>query len=132
MVYLQGLSAFAMFFGMAVGFVALFLAIYVWVTPHAEITLIRAGNGAAAVGFGGALIGYCLPLAAALAGSTAPADLAIWATIAMLAQVAAYGLVRLLLPGYPARIEAGEMSAAITAASAHLGIGLLNAAAMSY
>ena len=132
MAYLQGLSAFAIFFGMGVGFVALFLAIYVWVTPHAEITLIRAGNSAAAVGFAGTLIGYCLPLAGALAGSTAPVDLAIWATVALVAQIAAYGLVRLILPGYPARIEAGEMSAAITAAGVHLGIGLINAAAMSY
>jgi putative membrane protein len=132
MTYLQGLSAFAMFFGMGVGFVALFLAVYIRLTPYAEITLIRAGNSAAAVGFAGALIGYCLPLAGALAGSSAPADLAVWATVALLAQFVAYGLVRLLLPGYPARVEAGEMSAAITAASAHVGIGLINAAAMSY
>ena len=132
MTYLQGLSAFAMFFGMGVGCVALFLAIYIWLTPHAEIGLIRSGNNAAAVGFSGALIGYCLPLAGALAGSTAPADLAIWAFVALLAQLAAYVLTRLLLPGYPARIEQGQMSAAVTAASAHIGIGLINAAAMSY
>jgi putative membrane protein len=121
-----------MFFGMGVGFVALFLVIYIWLTPHAEIALIRAGNNAAALGFAGALIGYCLPLAGALAGSTAPADLAIWALVALLAQLAAYVLTRMLLPGYPGRIEAGQMSAAITSASAHIGIGLINAAAMSY
>lgn len=130
--YLQGLSAFAMFFGMGVGFVALFLAIYLWLTPQAEIRLIRAGNAAAALALAGALVGYCLPLAAALAGSNAPADLAVWATVALLAQVVAYVLARWLLPGLPARLEAGDMAAAITAASVHVGIGLINAAAMAY
>jgi putative membrane protein len=130
--YLQGLPAFAVHFSMGLGFVALFLAVYLWLTPHAEIRLIRAGNAAAATALAGALTGYCLPLASALAHSVAPLDLAIWAGVALLGQVAAYGATRLLLPGYPARIEAGETSAAILAASLHLGIGLLNAAAMSY
>jgi putative membrane protein len=132
LVYLQGLSAFAIFFGMGVGFVLVFLAIYVHLTPHREIALIRGGNVAAALALAGALVGYCLPLAGALAGANAPLDLAIWASVAMAAQVVAYVLSRLLVDRLPARIEAGEMSAAIAAASVHVGIGLLNAAAMSY
>ena len=34
MQYLQGLAAFALYFGMGVGFVALFLSAYLWLTPH--------------------------------------------------------------------------------------------------
>ncbi len=130
--YLQGLPAFAIHFSMGLGFVALFLLIYLWLTPHAEIRLVRAGNLAAATALAGALVGYCLPLASALAHSVAPLDLAIWAGIALAGQLAAYGATRWLLPGYPARIEAGESSAAVLSASLHVGVGLLNAAAMSY
>lgn len=130
--YLQGLPAFATYFAIGVGFVALFLSIYVWITPHREVALIRAGNAAAAVSLSGALIGYCLPLASALSHSVAPLDLALWAGVALLAQLVAYAVARLLLPGYPRRIEEGELAAAITGASVHVGIGLLNAAAMTY
>ena len=130
--YLQGFPPFAIHFSMGLGFVALFLLIYLWSTPHAEIRLIRAGNVAAAIALAGALVGYCLPLASALAHSVTPVDLAIWAGIALAGQLAAYGAVRLLLPGFPTRIEAGDSAAAITAASLHVGVGLLNAAAMSY
>lgn len=130
--YLQGLPAFALHFSMGLGFVALFLAMFLWLTPHAEIRLIRAGNNTAATALAGALVGYCLPLASALANTAGAVDLAIWASIALAGQFAAYGAIRLLLPGYPARIEAGDSAAATTAASLHIGIGLLNAAAMSY
>ena len=130
--YLQGFPAFAVHFSMGLGFVALFLLIYLWSTPHAEIRLIRDGNVAAAIGLAGALVGYCLPLGSALAQSVTPTDLALWAGIALVGQLAAYGAVRLLLPAFPARIERGETAAGITAASLHIGVGLLNAAAMSY
>ena len=117
MEYLQGFPPFVLYFGMGVGFVALFLAAYIWLTPHAEIALIRAGNIAAAI---------------ALAGSVGAVDLAIWAGIALLGQLVAYALTRALLPGFPARLVAGETAAAVTSASLHVGIGLINAAAMSY
>lgn len=130
--YLQGLPAFAAYFGMGLGFVVLFLCIYLHVTPHRELALIRAGNVAAALAFTGALLGVCLPLASALAHSVGVQDLAIWATVAFVAQLAAYLVVRLLLPGFPARIEAGELSAAIVSMAVHVGIGLVNAAAMVF
>ena len=130
--YLQGLPAFAVYFGMGLGFMVLFLCVYLQVTPYRELALIRAGNVAAALAFAGALLGVCLPLASALAHSVGVQDLAIWATVAFLAQFAAYVTVRMLLPGFPARIEAGELSAAIVSLSVHVGIGLINAAAMVF
>lgn len=132
MEYLQGFPPFVLYFGMGVGFVALFVTAYLWLTPHAEIALIRSGNVAAAVALGGTLIGYCLPLASALASTVAPVDLAIWAGIAIAGQLVAYALTRMLLPAYPGRIVAGDLAAAITSACLHVGIGLINAAAMSY
>jgi putative membrane protein len=130
MSFVQSLGAFAMYFGMAIGFVVVFLLIFLRMTAHAEIALVRAGNTAAAISTAGALLGFCLPLAMALKQAVSPADLAIWATVALLSQLTAYAFVRLLLPGYSKRIEAGEIAASVLAMALHLGVGLLNSAAM--
>jgi putative membrane protein len=132
MSYLQGLPAFAGFFGVGLGFVALFLALYIHLTPHRELQLIRDGNIAASTALAGALTGFCLPLASAIAHSVNVVDLAVWGVVALLAQFAAHLLVRLLLPQFPVRIERGEQAAAVLSATIHVGVGLLNAAAMVY
>ena len=46
------------------------VVIYVLMTPHREIALIREGNSAAALSLGGVLVGLAIPLSASLAGST--------------------------------------------------------------
>lgn len=130
--YLKGLPAFAAYFGMGLGFVALFLLLFLHFTPHRELRLIREGNLAAATSLAGALIGFCLPLSAAIAHSVSHLDLALWGAVALVAQAVAHLLTRLLLPGFAERIERGEQSAAVLAVAMHVGIGLLNAAAMSY
>ena len=89
MPYLQGLPAFAGYFAVGLGFVALFLAIYLHLTPHRELHLIRQGNLAASPALSGALTGFCLPLASAMAHSVSLVDLALWGAIALLAQAAA-------------------------------------------
>ncbi|RDZ26130.1 DUF350 domain-containing protein [Lysobacter silvisoli] len=132
MTYLQGLPAFAGYFAIGLGYVALFLALYLQLTPHRELQLIRDGNLAAATALAGALLGFCLPLASAMAHSVSTLDLALWGAVALLAQAIAHGLVRWLLPGFPARIERGEQSAAVLSATLHLSVGLINAAAMTY
>ena len=38
------------------------LALYLWITPHDEFALIRAGNESAAISLGGAAIGLAVPL----------------------------------------------------------------------
>lgn len=130
--YFQGLHAFVRYFGMGLGFVALFLLGFLHFTPHRELQLIRQGNLAASTALAGALVGFCLPLSAAISHSVSLLDLAAWGLVALVAQFAAHLLARLLLPGFSGRIERGEQSAAVISASLHLGIGLLNAAAMAY
>lgn len=130
--YLQGMPAFAGYFGMGLGFVALFLLCFLHFTPHRELQLIRGGNIAAGLSLAGALLGFCLPLAAAIAHSVSHLDLGLWGLVALVAQLAAHVFVRLLLPGFPARIERGEQAAALVSAALHIGVGLLNAASMAY
>ena len=129
---MPGLAEFALYFGMGLGFMLLYVVLYLYATPHREITLIRGDNLPAAVVLAGALLGFALPLSSALRISGGLMAMAAWAFIALVAQLAAYALVGLLLKDFPRRINRGEMAAAVLAAAIHVAVGLVNAAAMSF
>ena len=130
--YLETLPSFLVFFGIALMLLAVFTAIYVWITPHKEFTLIRAGNAAAATSFAGAVIGFVIPLASVIANSLNIIDMFVWGAIAMVAQIAVFALARLLMPDLLKTIEAGQIAPAATLAAFSLAIGILNAACMTY
>lgn len=129
---MQGLPDFAIYFGMGVGFMLLYVVLYLYVTPHREITLIRGDNLPAAIVLAGAVLGFALPLSSALRVADGLAGVAAWACIALFAQLAAYALVALLLKDFPKRINRGEMAAAVLGATIHVGVGMVNAAAMNF
>jgi putative membrane protein len=106
-------------------------AIYVALTPHREITLIRDGNAAAAVSLGGVLVGLAIPLAVSLKASTTLVELALWGAAIMVVQLLIFRLVDILLRGLPRRIQEGEMAAAATLVGAKLATALILAAAVS-
>jgi putative membrane protein len=106
-------------------------ALYALVTPHREIRLIRAGNAAAAISFGGALMGLAIPLAFALAASTSLVDIALWGATTTLLQLALFWLTDLVLHGLPRRISEGEIAAAILLAAAKLAVAAVLAAAVT-
>ncbi|MBL8027599.1 MAG: DUF350 domain-containing protein, partial [Fibrobacteres bacterium] len=57
---LRGLGPFAIYVGLSLGLMAIFLALYQFATIHNELALIRANNVSAAIAFAGAVVGYCL------------------------------------------------------------------------
>jgi putative membrane protein len=129
---LAGLPAFAAYFGAALLLTALFIAVYVHITPYPELQLIRQGNTAAALSLGGATLGFVIPLASAIENSVSLPDMLVWGLVAFAAQVLVFFIVRLLLPTLYADIHEGK-----TAAGAWLGVcalagGVLNAACMTY
>ena len=132
MQYTQAVSDFAIYFGMGLGFMLLYMVLFLYVTPHREITLIRGDNLPAAVVLAGALLGFALPLAGALRIAHGFLDVAAWAFIALVAQLAAYAVVALLLKNFTKRINRGEMAAAVLAAATHVSVGLVNSAAMNF
>ena len=129
---MPGLVDFGIYFGMGLGFMLLYLLLYLYATPHREITLIRGDNLPAAVVLAGALLGFALPLANALRVASGVLGVAAWAVIALVAQLAAYAMVAMLLKDFPKRINRGEMAAAVLAAAIHVSVGLVNSAAMNY
>lgn len=132
MLSLQGLGNFLAYFAIALVAEAVFVWLYMLVTPHHEAALIKNGNTAAAVSLGGAVIGFTLPLGSAVIGSISLLDMAIWASIALVVQVIVFLVASRILRGLSARIESGDLAAGITLAAASIAIGILNAASMTY
>lgn len=129
---LATLPAFLAYFAVAIVLLALFLLIYVNVTPYHELTLIRAGNTAAAVSLAGALLGFAMPVANVIAHSDTLIGLAAWGAIAGVVQLLAYLVMRLALPQLHHDIPAGKMAPALLLAVVSLTVGLINAACMTY
>lgn len=129
---LQGLGSFLAYFLAAIVAESIFVVLYMAVTPHREMALIKAGNAAAATSLGGAVLGFTLPVASAVANSVSLLDMAVWSVVAMVVQLVVFLLASLLLRGLSRRIEEGNVAAGITLAAASLAIGVLNAASMTY
>ncbi|MGE4322240.1 MAG: DUF350 domain-containing protein [Sphingobium sp.] len=107
------------------------LAVYMWITPHDEFALIRAGNQAAAISLGGAAVGLAVPLAFCLAGSINVWDIVLWGSVTLLLQLIAFRTVDFLLGSLSSRIESDERSAAIFLAMMKAAIACLTAAAVA-
>ena len=126
---------FLLFFLTAVAIVVLFLYLYAKVTPYDDYKLIfEENNLAASVGFGGAILGLCIPLYSALVSSVSYFDFLIWALVAMLVQLAlVYGLTKRKGKfSFEQQIQDGVLSVGVLMAFLSISIGLLNAGSMSY
>ena len=108
-----------------------FLIIYIWVTPHPEIKLIRENNVAASLAVSGSLIGFCIPLTSAIINSGSLVDVVVWGVVALLVQIIIFYLVCLPIPKISERIEKGEIASGLWLGSASLAGGILNAASMT-
>lgn len=128
---LAGLPAFLLYFALALALLGLFFAIYVTVTPYHEMALIREGNAAAAISLAGAVVGFVLPLARAVTQSVSALDLVVWGVIALIVQVVVFFVVGKLVPRFAEAIKEGRVAGAVLLASLAIGVGLLNAAAMT-
>jgi putative membrane protein len=105
--------------------------LYALLTPYKEISQIRDGNAAASVSFAGVILALAIPLALSLAGSTSVRELAIWGGATVLVQLLVFRIVDLVLMGLPARVQEGEVSAAVLLVGAKLACAALLAAAVA-
>ena len=131
---LAGLDNFALYFGLSIVFLFIFKLVYALVTPHDEWKLVKEEkNVAAAIVFGGAIIGFAIALGSAASNSVAVVDFAIWALVAVIAQSLAFAILRFsFMPKIAERINNNEVSAGVMLASMSIAVGLLNAACMTY
>jgi putative membrane protein len=131
---LTSILDFAIYFSISMAFLVVFKIVYTFVTPHDEWKLIKEEqNTAAAIGFGGAIVGFAIAVAGAASNAVSVVDFATWGGIALVAQIMAFVLVRFgFMPRIVERIEKNEISAGIMLAATNISVGLLNAACMSY
>jgi putative membrane protein len=129
---LQGLPAFILYFCVAAIAVCLYLFVYMKVTAHDELALVRANVPGAAVALGGSLLGFALPLASAIGHAADILDCAIWSLIALAVQIIVYFAVRIPVPELSKKIEAGELAPALWLGFASITAGIISAASMSY
>lgn len=126
---------FLSFFFTAVLLVVVFLYLYAVVTPYDDYKLIfEENNIAAALGFGGAIIGVSIPLYSALVHSVSYLDFAIWGAVAIAIQLIFAFIVTRLEGKYSfkTKISQGVVPVGILMAFLSISIGLLNAGSMSY
>lgn len=133
--FIDSLLSFGLFFMTAFAVLIVFLYLYALVTPYDDYKLIfEQENTAAAIGFGGAILGLCIPLYSALVSSVSYVDFFIWASIAMLIQlIFAFVLTRMGRKfSVEKHIRNGDVSVGTLMAFMSISIGLINAGSMSY
>ncbi|MGL4635807.1 MAG: DUF350 domain-containing protein [Beijerinckiaceae bacterium] len=129
---LTGLPNFFLYAAIGIALSFVFGVIYVRITGHDEIGLIRQHNTSAAIAFGSSMIGFSLPLSKAIAQASSVPDCVLWGSIALVVQLFAYTIARFLIPGLSKNIENNAMASAIVVASISIMAGMLNAASMTY
>ena len=127
-----GVDNFAVYLVVSLTYLAVFIALYIRVTPYREFQLIREGNNAASFSLSGSLLGFVVPLCSAVQHSVSLIDMAIWGLVAMFVQIGAYVVAKMLIPTLAEDITANKSSVGFFLGSFSLGVGLLNAACMSY
>jgi putative membrane protein len=129
---LAGIPNFFLYAGIGLVLTFVFAVAYVRITGHDELKLIREGNTSAAVAFGGSLIGFAHPLSKAIAQASSIPDCVLWGLMALIIQLFAYALARVIVPDLSKKIEANTLAAAILLAAVSIVAGMLNAASMTY
>jgi len=129
--FAAGFPVFLAHAGVTVVILFLAAALYILLTPHKEIALIREGNTAAALSLAGVLLGLAIPLSASLKASTNVVEIGLWGAVTVVVQLLVFRLVDMILRGLPKRIQEGEVSAAALLVGAKLATAIVIAAARS-
>lgn len=129
--FVAGFPDFIIQLGVALGLFIASLTIYVLMTPHKELALIRAGNPSASLAFGGVVVGLAIPLGSCLAHSFGVWDLLIWGVVTLLLQLLAFRFADIFLRGLPRRIAEGDVAAAVFLMSVKIGLAIILSGAVA-
>ena len=126
-----GIPAHLLYLVASFALLAIFVAVYIAITPYRELTLIRGGNVAAAASLSGAILGFSIPLAHAVIQAASLADMALWALLALVVQILVYFVMTRVMPGIARDISTGSIAPGILLGALSLATGILNAACMA-
>ena len=122
---------FLLHFLVTVAMLVVGVLIYMRITPHPEVRLIRDGNTAAAISLSGAILGIALPLAFCMSASFTIYEILIWGAVAVAIQLIVFLAADLIFKDLSKRIENGEIAPALVLAATKLSIAAINAAAIA-
>lgn len=120
-----------LYFGTCLIMLVIFTVIYEKLTPYREWEEIKKGNAAAATTFGGALIGFVLPLWSVVMSTHSVVEVIKWGVLVGAIQIATFFVIQ-RLHGFAQCVKDGKIAPAIFLAFAAVAIGILNAACISY
>ena len=128
----RGIDEFLVYLAASLLLLAIFVCIYIWITPYRELALIRQGNAAAAASLSGTVLGFAIPLSNAIAQSVNIAEMAMWGIVALVVQILVFFVVTRLIPDIGRHIPEGRIASGIFLGAISLATGLLNSACMTY
>lgn len=114
----------------AILMVVAFAFAYQKITPPKELTLIKNGNLACALSYGGAIIGFCVALVSAMTYSVNWAGFLAWGLLAAAVQIGLFFAVMQIVPDAVAELENNNVAVGAFLCALSIGIGLLNAACL--
>jgi inner membrane protein yjfL len=108
-----------------------FGAVYLRITPVEELRLIKNGNLACALSFGGTLVGFCLTLASSIAHSVSFIDFILWGFAAAVIQIFVYFAATMMIKGATAELIGNNVAVGALFGAVSISIGILNAACLT-
>lgn len=129
---LSGAANFAATFGASLALLGLFILIYILITPYKEFSLIREGKTAPLLSFGGAVLGFVIPLGSAVAHSVGFVDMLVWSIVALVTQLLVFFVTSLLFRNLSQAIQADRISVGGLLGVLATAAGILNAASLTY
>lgn len=114
-----------------VAMTVVFGAVYLRITPAEELRLIKDGNLACALSFGGALVGFCLTLASSIAHSVGFTDFILWGLAAAVVQILVYFSATAIIKGATAELIGNNVAVGALFGTMSVSIGILNAACLT-
>ncbi|WP_241063971.1 DUF350 domain-containing protein [Achromobacter xylosoxidans] len=109
----------------------IFTAVYTTVTRYKEFELIREGNIAAVLSYGGALVGFSFTLCSSIAVHASFVMFLVWGVAAMVVQLVVYAVVSRAIHGLHEVIEENNIAMGGLIGSISLAAGVVNAACLT-
>jgi putative membrane protein len=115
----------------ALAMLGIFTAVYTAVTRYREFELIREGNIAAVLSYGGALVGFSFTLCSSIAVHASFVMFLVWGVAAMLVQIVVYVVVAQAIRGMNDAIEENNIAMGGLIGSISIAAGIVNAACLT-
>lgn len=119
------------YIALAVVMTGCFAFIYLIITPLKEIKLIKEGNIACAISFGGALIGFCITITSSMSTSLSLLGFLIWSLLATIIQLLVYFVATRIVKNASVELANNNIAVSCLFAAFSIAIGLINGAALS-